>query len=83
VSTRDNTTLLEQSRHNIGVELARIEDVGCQYEWLVDHLDIYLRRLDGFCDQLGKQPRDFVESSIFAISKLLQPILKEFYTNKN
>ena len=61
----DNANLLAKSKRKIDIELSQLHDVSSQLEWLIEHLGIYVRRLAGFCDELGKLPEDFLESSLF------------------
>ncbi len=61
----DSTNLFAKSKRNIDIELSQLPDISSQLEWLIEHLGIYLRRLAGFCDELGKLPEDFLESSLF------------------
>ena len=65
MSANDKSTLFEDSKRNIGDEVSRLEDVRTRLDWLVDHLGIYLRRLDGFCKHLDKPPSDFLQSSLY------------------
>lgn len=64
VNKSNHVILLEKARRNIELELDRLEDDNSRLEWLVRHLGIYLRRLEGFCTELGKLPRDFLQSSL-------------------
>ena len=56
--------LLKKSRHNIDAELSRLQCSESALAWLVQHLSIYLDRLNTLCSELGRLPREFVESSL-------------------
>ena len=81
VNNGDNETLRSKSEHNIAIELARLDGDESRWEWLVCHLEIYLRRLDGFCNELEKSPKEFSGSSLFynieVVNAHIDKILKE------
>jgi hypothetical protein len=56
---------LSASRENIRLELASIDDLNAQWDWLIEHLQVYLGRLQSLCIQLERAPREFMRTSVY------------------
>ena len=65
MSKSDYSENLKASKINIGLELACIDDLQSQWDWLVEHLQIYLLRLKTLCEQFEDPPREFMQTSVF------------------
>lgn len=65
MSEDDYSKNLESANKNIGLELARISDQQSQWDWLTDHLRVYLLRLEMLCNELNRPPSAFAKSSVF------------------
>ena len=65
MSAPEESSLLSDARRNMSVELTRFDDIKAQWDWLIEHLGVYLHRLAGFCEHLNKPPSAFLQTSLF------------------
>jgi hypothetical protein len=65
MSRSDYSEHLKNSRTNIGLELASIADLNSKWDWLVEHLQIYLLRLQMICEKFDEPPPKLMQTSIF------------------
>jgi len=65
MSKSDYSENLETSIKNVSLELARIDELQSQWDWLVEHLQVYLLRLKSLCEQFKRPPCEFMRTSVF------------------